>query len=208
MNHSCVLTSDDGVKCWGRNNYGQLGNGNTTDTHFAQNVSGLISNVRVLGRSYNHTCAILNNSEVRCWGRNDGGQLGDGTTQYRSQPVAVAGLSSPVRQIAAGSDFTCVITESGGVQCWGKNDYGQLGNGNNQSQTIPTDVAFLQRNVQAISTGVFFACALITDGSIRCWGFNVEGSLGNGNNEDQSTPVNVIGFGTPLSYTYLPLLTR
>ena len=125
--HTCALTNTGGVLCWGNNYYGQLGDGTTTNRYTPVAVSGLSGGVVTIATGSDHTCALMNTGGVLCWGENNDGRLGDGTTTTRYTPAAVSGLSSGVTAIAAGSDHTCALTNTGGVLCWGDNYYGQLG---------------------------------------------------------------------------------
>ena len=117
-----------------------------------------------------HVCAILDDGTVHCWGRNDSGQLGDGTTVNRSSPVPVSNLSTAV-SIAAGQNHTCALLSSGVVRCWGDNSSGQLGNGTLTSSTTPVAVSGLV-NVVSIAVGLNHSCAVVVDGIVHCWGDN------------------------------------
>ena len=139
-----------------------------------------------------HACALSNAGGVKCWGLNNLGQLGDGTTTNSYIPVQVAGLQSGVTAISAGFRHTCAVI-SGGVKCWGKNLLGQLGDGTTTMRTTPVDVSGLTSGVESVSAGGDHTCALDTDGELRCWGFNGDGEVGNGNRTMQTTPVAVIG---------------
>ena len=117
-----------------------------------------------------HTCVIVQGGGVRCWGNNFWGQLGDGTTTDRSAPVDVVGLTSGVISLDASNNFTCAVTASGGVKCWGWNNEGQLGNGTTTDSSVPVDVIGLNATATAVATSAFSACALLTSGGVRCWG--------------------------------------
>ncbi|MHB8684778.1 MAG: RCC1 domain-containing protein, partial [Dehalococcoidia bacterium] len=127
-----------------------------------------------------HTCALNSSGAVRCWGANDNGQLGDGTTISHQRPALVAGLSSGVTAIAAGSAHTCALTTAGGVKCWGSNANGELGDFTQVNRSMPVDVINLTSGVVAISAGDRHTCALLAAGSMQCWGYNVYGEVGNG----------------------------
>ena len=126
----------------------------TPETIHAQtgNLVPLDGIVQVAANDF-HTCALTNGGGVKCWGSNRSGQLGDGTTADKATPVDVVGLSSGVQAIAPGRDRTCALTSSGGVQCWGYNQYGQLGDGTTADKSTPADVVGLSSGVQTITAG-------------------------------------------------------
>ncbi|ACL23604.1 RCC1 domain-containing protein [Chloroflexus aggregans] len=194
--HTCALTGSGGVRCWGANYSGQLGNGLTFGRSTPGAVSGLPSGVTAIAAGDYHTCALTGSGGVWCWGGNYSGQLGDGTTTARSTPVAVSGLPSGVETIAAGDYHTCALMSSGGVRCWGHNDRGQLGDGTTTARSTPVAVSGLPSGVTAIAAGRLHTCARTSSGGVWCWGDNSDGQLGDGSFTDSSTPVAVSGLAS------------
>ena len=138
--HTCALVTGAGVRCWGWNLHGQLGDGTTTSRLTPVSVSGLSGGVAAISAGVIHSCALTTAEAVLCWGQNDYGQLGDGTTMIRLTPVAVSGLSGGVAAISAGGEHTCALTTADAVQCWGQNFYGQLGDGTTTDRLVPVYV--------------------------------------------------------------------
>lgn len=185
--HTCMLTSAGGVKCWGSTAYGQVGNGVITPNRVTPvDVTGLTSGISAVVTGQNHSCALTTGGGVQCWGDNQYGQLGDGSASaYSATPVNVSGLSSGVSSIAAGEHHTCAVLSGGGVRCWGRNGNGQLGNGQTSNSNVPVNVCTdgptcgtLLSGISAVAGGEFHTCALTTGGGVQCWGYNVEGQLG------------------------------
>lgn len=141
VDHTCALLSTGAVRCWGRNTDGRLGDGTMTNRLTPTPVLGLTSGVTAISAGARHTCALLSSGDVRCWGSNSSGQLGDGTTTNRSTPVAVGSLAEGVARLAPGRGaHTCVVLASGAVRCWGGNLQGQLGDGTTTNRTVPVAV--------------------------------------------------------------------
>jgi alpha-tubulin suppressor-like RCC1 family protein len=138
--HTCAVTTSHGAKCWGGNWSGQIGDGTTDNRYSPVDVAGLDSNVSQIAPGFTHTCALLQTGGVKCWGSNDHGQLGDGTTVNRSTPVDVIGLGQGVTAVAAGFGFTCAVKDTGDVMCWGRNDFSQLGDGTTTDRPTPVYV--------------------------------------------------------------------
>ena len=194
--HTCALLSGGSVKCWGANYDGQLGNGTTEWSETPVTVSGITTATAISAGSANYTCAILAAGSVKCWGANDNGQLGDGTTTGRLTPVTVSGITTATA-ISAGSLHTCALLSGGSVKCWGANDDGQLGDGTTTSRLTPVIVSGVT-TATAISAGGRHTCARLSGGAVKCWGANGSGQLGNGTSdyEPHPTPVTVSGITT------------
>lgn len=194
--HTCALTSVGGLKCWGAGANGQLGNGSAIMIPTPVDVTGLGSGVIAVSTGSNHNCALTSVGGVKCWGYNGNGRLGDGTTTGGLTPVSVTGLGSGVIAIRAGASHTCALTSAGGVKCWGSNVLGELGDGSTTERLTPVEVSGLGSGVIAISTHDSHTCALTITGSVKCWGFNRNGRLGDGTTTNRPVPVDVTGLGS------------
>lgn len=199
--HTCAVVNG-AAKCWGANGFGEVGDGSTTLRRSPAGVGNLGSGVQVITAGGNHSCAIANGAAL-CWGLNSSGQLGDTTTTNPAPgdshvPMPVTGLGSGVQAIAAGLNHTCAIV-SGAAKCWGANDAGQLGNHQKgQNVGAPVQVLGLTSGVVAIAAGQSHSCALLSSGTVQCWGSNGNGQLGNGSTDpnvpkpaDSDVPVQV-----------------
>ncbi len=209
--HTCALTSSGGVKCWGENEDGQLGNGTTVTSPAPVEVcatgatppcssaaGNVLTGAIAVGTGHWHSCALVQTGAatraVKCWGQNDltRGQLGDGLSCATpcTRPVDVTGLSGgqgdpQVTGLGVGAAHACVLTagqpgQGGGVKCWGWNDYGQLGNGTSVASSVPVDVVGLGANVAGIAIGSEHSCAIMLARTVKCWGRNPFGELGDG----------------------------
>ncbi len=145
---TCALTAGGGAQCWGNNRYGQLGDGTTQKQYEPVQVTGLTSGVGKIEAGWNHTCAVTSGGEMKCWGWNFYGQLGDGTTVNQNVPARVEYLTNGVKEIALGWGHTCMVTELGGVKCWGLNGSGQLGDGTWADSMVPLTVIGLGSDVR------------------------------------------------------------
>ena len=190
--HTCALSSAGGVKCWGLNDKGQLGDGTGLDSGVPVDVAGLASGVTAIAAGSKHTCAVLGSGEVRCWGHNNHGQLGDGGSSDSNVPVTVGPLPAMSR-VAGGIEHSCGISLTGGVKCWGRNDKGQLGNGTGADSATPVDVTGLSAGAAWIDAGEKHSCAVMDSGGVKCWGHNSKGQLGDGTKGDSNTAVDVSG---------------
>jgi len=207
--HSCELLAGGTVKCWGSNAYGQLGDGTTSDHTLPAPVSGITAASQIsVGSDF--SCAALSGGTVQCWGYNGSGQLGNGTVSGSLVPVTVKSSSTAtltgLSQVAAGGNHACaLITSTGGVRCWGNNGYVQLGDGTTIDRTYASAAVKTSTGpvtgLTQIVTGQAHACGLYSTGSIRCWGNNDSGQLGNNSTTNTKTAVAVSGITTATQIT-------
>jgi alpha-tubulin suppressor-like RCC1 family protein len=234
--HSCAIVSTGEIMCWGSNEEGELGNNLTTASSVPVKVhlpDGVTAKEIAAGLS--HTCALLDSDEVMCWGNNESGKIGDGTTTNRLVPTKVNGLRTApgsgsalasdishnsavltasfsttdvsshrvleygtdetldgithsielghfgkIQHVAAGQHHSCVVITGGHVKCWGDNADGALGTGDTVSHSIPTDVVGLSARARLVAVGRSHSCAVLSNGTLQCWGDNSAGQLGDG----------------------------
>jgi alpha-tubulin suppressor-like RCC1 family protein len=191
--HACALLGDGNLQCWGKNDTGQLGDGTFTSSSTPVPVQGLTDVVAISGGGM-HMCAVSRNGTVKCWGENERGQLGDGTNFTTATPVQVVGISGAVA-VSSGWRHTCALLNDGTVRCWGDNEFGQLGDGTTTTSSIGVQVVGITGAVAITAGWWHHSCALLADGSVRCWGANEWGQLGNGTNTASSVPVAMTGTG-------------
>jgi hypothetical protein len=186
--HTCALTWEGSVKCWGRSSHGELGGYGWTGTPTSVPGLGAVTSVST---GWTHTCALVNDGGARCWGWNHKGRLGNGTTVDSTIPVVVTGLTGATA-ISVGGGHTCALIVDGGVRCWGEADHGQLGNDSSlEYSTAPVAVTRLSGAV-AITAGSSHSCAGSDGGVAYCWGRNDSGQLGNGTRVGSAAPATVL----------------
>lgn len=199
---SCAL-ANGAVYCWGAG--GKLGNGTSTQSNVpvAVTTSGVLSgkNVTQISAGNLHTCALAE-GKIYCWGVNNLGQFGNGTTTASTVPVAVttSGVLSGknVTSISVGAGYTCAIAD-GKAYCWGYNVYGQLGDGTTTQRTTPVAVStsglLSGKTITSIVAGAGQTCVTANNNKSYCWGYNVYGQLGNNSTTDSTAPVAVLPAG-------------
>jgi alpha-tubulin suppressor-like RCC1 family protein len=223
FNHTCAILDDNALKCWGLNDYGQLGTGDSEDRGYRSNEMGDALKAVDLGPGRtakrmalggDHSCAILDDDNLKCWGRNDHGQLGLGDRENRGDSPSEMGSALPavqlgsglvVDQVGAGLVHTCALLRDNSVKCWGYGVSGQLGAPLWELGIAPDDMGDnlpkvnLGGNgrVKNLFVGGFHNCAILDDDSIKCWGDNEHGGLGIGDNEDRGNQNGQMGDALP-----------
>jgi alpha-tubulin suppressor-like RCC1 family protein len=202
---SCVLRDNGGVTCWGRNDDGELGDGTLTPRSAGVRVVGL-DDALAIAAGARHACAVRAAGTVVCWGADDVGQLGDGGGVDQLTPVAVPGVTTATA-VAAGAGFSCALLADRSAVCWGDDSDGQIGDGApGAAPRGPTPVMGLA-GARSLAAQWQHACAVLTSGSVVCWGSNASGQLGDGTTTNRAQPVavpglgNVVAVATGLSHT-------
>jgi alpha-tubulin suppressor-like RCC1 family protein len=202
--HTCAISADARVKCWGSDQEGQLGPDAAGDRHAPGPDLRLRGwSVVALAAGDDHTCAILDGGALKCWGRNDAGQLGLGdVTNHGDRSgqmgdgLAEVALGARSVAVAAGAAHTCAVTDGGAIRCWGAGDAGQLGQGSNAGALVPPAVPVaLPGAATAVAAGAAFSCALLAAGTATCWGDGARGQLGTGDLVDRAAPGGLVSFG-------------
>lgn len=222
--HTCALFANHAVKCWGANVSAALGLGDDKDRGVGAGQMGSSLPIVDLGPGRTakalaagdaHTCAILDDDTVRCWGQGLYGQLGSGTTAYRGDAPNQMGANLPkldlgpgrtAKAIAAGQAHTCAILDDGTVKCWGENSKGQLGDGDTvrrgddageMGASLPRVDLGAGRTARAIALGSDHTCALLDDDTLHCWGNNYYGELGLGDSSNRGDAAGEMGANLP-----------
>jgi alpha-tubulin suppressor-like RCC1 family protein len=194
--HTCAIIYDNSLWCWGSNLYGQLGLGfSGGNINTPQKVMEEVASVSVGG---NHTCAMKQDNSPLCWGNNWWGQIGDGTNIQRESPYPVK-ISDIVISVSSGYEHTCALMSDRSLWCWGNNIYGQLGSGSSTSycggwSNCKNPIKIMDDVVQ-FSAGEYHTCAVKTDGSLWCWGYNYWGQIGDNSTSNRNIPTLIMSSG-------------
>ncbi|MFN3200908.1 MAG: DapH/DapD/GlmU-related protein [Bradymonadia bacterium] len=221
---TCAILDNGKVKCWGYNGYGHLGQGNTTQRgdnggemgdNLAYTELGTGRTAVQMSAGYYHVCAVLDNGDVKCWGWNSTGQLGQGNTTQRgdnggemgdSLATVDLGTGRTATMVAVGYQFSCALLDNGGVKCWGHNGYGQLGQGNtatrgDSANEMGDNLAYSDlgtgRTATQIVAGNHHVCALLDNGTVKCWGRNELGQAGQGHTSHRGDAGGEMGDNLP-----------
>lgn len=191
--HTCVVRTGGGVSCWGDNNYGQVGTGSSPPLTYntPQNVVGLTGVAAQVAAGNDNTCVRMGNGGVWCWGYNVNGELGIGSSGPSSSSPRLVSSLPPASDVSVGQGTVCVALADRTARCWGSNGSGKLGNGSFAASSSSPVVVTGLSDVQKVSVGGGFVCALRMGGSVSCWGANGAGQLGNGTTSGSRTPVAV-----------------
>ncbi|MEM7129088.1 MAG: clostripain-related cysteine peptidase [Chloroflexota bacterium] len=196
--YTCAITRDGALYCWGENGYGKLGTGNTDNSYTPILVKNMEAGVADVDTSAYHTCALMRDDGLRCWGRERNGILGyppaaeDINHTSINEPVEVVGMGTQNQQIALGEDHTCAINSVGALYCWGENSYGRLGNGGSSNTFTPTLVHGFSSGVTDVTLGGQLTCA-VRNKRVHCWGQNLHGQNGDGTTTISTAPVPIQG---------------
>ena len=208
--HTCAILSDKSVKCWGRSSDGQTGGGTSSSFSF-RTISGTLGNplsgqtATHIAAGSSHTCAILSDKSVKCWGSNSSGQTGGRTSSSSRTISGTAGnplSGQTATHIAAGDSHTCAILSDKSVKCWGSNSSGQTGGRTSSSSRTISGTAGNPLSGQTathIAAGSSHTCAILSDKSVKCWGRSSDGQTGGGTSSSFSFRTISGTLGNPLS---------
>ncbi|AKT37187.1 uncharacterized protein CMC5_013170 [Chondromyces crocatus] len=223
--HTCVVLDDDSVKCWGVNSRGQLGLGDMLLRGDEPGEMGNALPVVALGAGrtakaittgYEHTCALLDDDRVKCWGNGFNGRLGQGDQEHRGDgpgemgnalPAVDLGTGLTARSIRAGEFHTCALLSNATVKCWGMGTYGQLGLGDNahrgdaageMGDALPAVDLGAGFSIAAVHVGAQHSCARSQTATVKCWGHGGQGRLGQGNTANRGKAAGEMGDQLPV----------
>jgi len=194
--HSCALDEFGQIKCWGRNNLGQVGTGDSDSVRVIPENVVLNEKAKGVALGSNHTCTLTESAKIYCWGDNTKGQLGLGDSRSRSRPTLVSSIVNPV-SLTAGYDKTCAILQDGSAKCWGDGEFGQLGDGDIVNKFLPVFVSTSStdksgatvplKGIKAISLGYAHSCLIDDKSNLWCWGKAGNDRLGVGDTSSESS---------------------
>jgi alpha-tubulin suppressor-like RCC1 family protein len=166
--------------CWGDGSFGQTGNKINKSSPLPQEITKTIPEIKQLSSGWFHTCALSTSGEISCWGKNYEGELGNSSTVSRAEAVTISGVHTKtgVSLMAAGGRSTCAATLDHQVYCWGKNDYGQVGDRIAKDQLFPKLISTSETKIISLVLGASHACYLTENNQLWCWGANDHNQLG------------------------------
>ena len=193
--HTAVIKNDNSLYMWGENSKGELGNGKSGYYEYSDTPVKIMDDVRCVSLGFLHSAAITNDGSLYTWGCNRNGQLGNGKSgesEIEAEPVKIM---DNVKYVSVGDEHSAAITEDGSLYMWGRNNFGQVGNGKSGENEIQTEPVKIMDNVQYVSLGMLFSAAITKDGSLYMWGENGSGQLGNGETGNEalsSVPIKIM----------------
>jgi alpha-tubulin suppressor-like RCC1 family protein len=221
--HTCVILDNESVKCWGLNDKGQLGIGSNSGSNVKMgDGSGEMGDslpavdlgsgrtAKAISAGYQHTCVILDNASVNCWGNGLNGQLGRGENKTEKRPKSDPidlGSGRNAKAIVTGNSHTCVMLDNSSTKCWGYNASGQLGLGdtinlgdgsNEMGDSLLSIDLGTGKTTRAISAGDSHTCSILDNSSIKCWGANASGQLGLGHTNNRGDNSSEMGDNLPV----------
>jgi alpha-tubulin suppressor-like RCC1 family protein len=196
--HSCAVGTTGHLYCWGSNSYGELGDGSSSGTSYVTPTLISPNVASSVAAAWESSCMVTLAGDVKCWGSDDYGQLGDGNTTTSFTPITVAGVNDVTDLVVGGATF-CALASTGPI-CWGFNSQGEFGNGTTSTVTSPTQAFGNPTNVASIAAGNWNAC-ILQSGEVECAGNNDQGELGDGTTTSSTTPVDVVNVSTATSIT-------
>jgi len=208
--HSCAIDNLKNLNCWGRNDYGQLGNGANVRRIMTPIVISLGNDdtyATQIALGKDHSCTIDNLNNLLCWGQNWYGQLGDGTRESKNTPAIILlgnnADATYATQIALGAGHTCAIDNLNNLKCWGSNSHGQLGDGTRETKAVPTIISLGDDTAYAtqIALGSSNSCAIDDSNNLKCWGSNYLGQLGDGTYDEGKATPTIVSLGNGTSST-------
>ena len=186
--HSLALLESGKVYGWGNDLYGQLGYGTTSDKNRPKLIKNIPGKVVSIAAGAYHSLALLDSGKVYSWGWNSNGQLGDGTTTDRRLPKLIETLSGKVASITAGYYHTLALLENGRVLGWGRDGEGQLGDRTLINRNTPQFIKPFPNKVISIAAGTYYSLALLENGKVCGWGYNIDGELGDSTKQNRNIP--------------------
>jgi len=193
QSNTCAISTTGALRCWGRNNKGQLGYGPEMGSrHVPTLVPGMTSGVTDVSVGYSHICAVQNGG-AKCWGNNAHGELGNNSIVNKNVPTPVHGLGSGIRQVASGYVHSCAITTSNQLKCWGGNASSQLGQGNTTERWIPVNT---RSSVSTVALGQNSSCLINTSGTPLCFGYAGHTQMGDGSTTTNTSPSGITGISS------------